>query len=206
MRNDFAAKGARRAFTLVELLVVIAIIGVLAAILLPALNAALQRADRARAQHEVAQIRDSIAAYYGEYGTMPSPDPQGTQDYSYGSKSCTRQQNAVMNILRGIDTANNSRGLVFLDVSRDAMEGTDKDGNVYEEDDGYYLDPWGNPYMIAMDCDYDGTLQVSDLGSPADDYARTLSPGGDGRFPGLTSAVMSYGADPARASSFIVSW
>ncbi|HDL77661.1 MAG TPA: type II secretion system protein [Lentisphaerae bacterium] len=198
--------GKRSGFTLIELLVVIAIIGVLAAILMPALNSALERADRAKAAHQLGQIRAAVQAYYGEYGTMPSPDPQGTTDYAYGSKSCSHKQNAVMNILRGKDTTNNYRGLIFLTVPEDCLTGTDKDGNSYTEADGYYLDPWGNPYMIAMDCNYDGTLQITGLDDPAQDYVRELSVGDDGIFRGLTIGVMSYGPDSERLDSFMTSW
>jgi prepilin-type N-terminal cleavage/methylation domain-containing protein len=63
---------ARRGFTLVELLVVIAIIGILVALLLPAIQAAREAARRSQCQNNLRQLSLGVLNYESSYKELPA--------------------------------------------------------------------------------------------------------------------------------------
>jgi len=103
MKNKTSEPRRREgAFTLIELLVVIAIIGILAALLLPAIGKAKTSAKEKMAQTDMANLTAAISQYYNEYSMLPvstnalaaaallhnplNPTGPVGSDFTYGTK------------------------------------------------------------------------------------------------------------------------
>lgn len=187
--NWKTVKQSRPGFTLIEMLTVVAVIAILVAMLFPAIGAVRKKADRAKAQAEANSIASAIKSYYTEYGKWPvAATSQGGADKVY-----TNNADIVRVLLaNNADDPNlndvlNPRKIVFLDGRNTMKNGTPGIGPDFN-----YCDPWGKPYVIAMDLNYDNKVDVSSSpvsgSSPVSVY--------DPFIPnGLGVAVFSSGAD-----------
>ena len=197
-----ALRTGKRGFTLIELLVVIAIIAILAAMLVPVLSTAKNKAKVRQAQMEIGQILTAIRSYESTYnrfpisseamtaiGTYNATVPDGLkEDFTCGTykvqcagmttpgafkspggsfqilSHCTYQTNnaEVMAILLDMETYANGAPTVnkghIKNPQRTALLNAKSVGDAVSPGvgiDGVYRDPWGNPYIISFDLNYD---------------------------------------------------
>ena len=83
--NSAHPKRAPRAFTLIELLVVIAIIAILAAMLLPALSSAKEKAMRTSCMNNLRQIGVGVANYTADNSDFMPPLKWRDGNHQYAS-------------------------------------------------------------------------------------------------------------------------
>lgn len=95
------SKTGRNGFTLVELLVVIAIIGILVALLLPAVQAAREAARRTQCKNSIRQISLGVALYESARGELP-PGRFGCDDVNGQNADCDRTDNPFHNPTSGL--------------------------------------------------------------------------------------------------------
>jgi prepilin-type N-terminal cleavage/methylation domain-containing protein len=183
------------AFTLIELLTVIAIIGILAALLLPALAAVQKHAQITKARLQVKEIATDIQGYDNAYSRFPISDNAQAaaiaagSDLTYGGTFQTPAGPPMtVGTLVAAAVLNNAEVIAILMNATSYGNGLPTVNANYVKNpqrtifltprmtgdtsspgvgmDGVYRDPWGNPYLISMNLGTVGLCQDSFYKSP----------------------------------------
>jgi prepilin-type N-terminal cleavage/methylation domain-containing protein len=168
-----------RAFTLIELLVVMAIIAILVGLLFPAFKAVQNQARSTQAKNDLTQIVNAVNAFYTDYGKYPLV----TADTIYGPSGTPN--NLLFSVLRGLDATNNPRQIVFINPPYVKAPTNPRSGiatqvttiNSIAVAIGDFVDPWGTPYNVAIDGDYNN---------------QTANPYPDGSAGGIATTTPAY--------------
>jgi prepilin-type N-terminal cleavage/methylation domain-containing protein len=142
-------------FTLIELLVVITVIAVLLGLLFPVFRGVQERAKKLQARNDLTQIVTAVNAFSTEYGKYPVPDGIDADGYTVGDTGTSSRD--VFDALRGVTSSLNPRRIAFINPPEVKDRNRPRSG-VVPAPNGQFYDPWGRPYVLRMDTDYDGQI------------------------------------------------
>ena len=145
-------------FTLVELLVVIAIIGVLVALLLPAVQAAREAARRAQCTNNMKQLGLAVLMYEESHKTLPAGSYGWYSNMSQGHTYTPRHQGNIL-----------MRLLPYLEQQAvyDALAQAYDDPSVKESADGFKRDLVWPLFADGSDI---GAIEIAAFVCPSDDH------------------------------------
>ena len=117
-------------------------------------HGAMDKARRIVAKNDAVQIASAVLLFETEYGKLP-PGGSGSTDPGDVNAELMRVLTATEEQGEGVKLFN-PRKISYLDVNA-TVEGSKRSGT---NSDGTFVDPWGNPYQIVMDVEFDNEITV----------------------------------------------
>jgi type II secretory pathway pseudopilin PulG len=111
-------------------------------------------AKKTQAKNDLVQIVTAVNAFYTEYGKYPLPAGQSGDEYTCGTTGISTK--ALFDALRGINPILNPRQIEFIKPA-DA-KATPPRGGIGPQGDEQFYDPWGKPYVVRIDADYNNQM------------------------------------------------
>ena len=169
-------------FSLVELLTVIAVIAILAGILIPTVGAVKESGRATQALTEAKGIHLAIKSFQNDHKYLPAKSTEENKDIVYwgSSAAVTPAANASVTITENatLDASYLTLFDTICYVDHDDITKTpasDSDAKKFNKKAKKYLtapttyygsettngyrDPWGRPYIIYLDTNYDGKIE-----------------------------------------------
>jgi prepilin-type N-terminal cleavage/methylation domain-containing protein len=142
-------------FTLIEVMTAVAIILILMAMLFPVVKVVRDIARKQKAQTEVASLYHAFKQYYNDYSRWPtnlmgSDTGLNIEDNMPGIAVGTN----LIQVFAGVDVnGQNPRQVVYWEAPPGSVSSN-----------GFFIDPWREPYKYMCDFNYDGTLHMELVG------------------------------------------
>lgn len=138
----------KHGFTLIEMLVVIAIIGLLSAILIPAVGKGLASSKKRRADMEIQALKTAIEQFYDDHHYMPYWKSE--KDSKLGDDVDSSGDAGIHDIVMQILTGSNVLKKAYI-----TFKSTDG------FDDYRFKDPWKQDYVVILDRNNDGITEYA---------------------------------------------
>jgi hypothetical protein len=125
---------------------------------------AKEKAKIVAARTDMSSIASAVGSYQTTYTLAPTPKPLPNNadlsiDYSFSETNS--DVIAILMDFDGLANANHARNPQKHSFLNAKLKPGKQSGAI-SSDDYNYRDPWGNPYIIAFDLDYDNKVWIPD--------------------------------------------
>lgn len=150
----------RKGLTMIEMLVVIAILATLGSIGYGVIFGRLKQGKIVRAQSVIKSISEGVNGFHSKYGSLPGmQDETGGEDVEFATDDNESIEFLKELLARG--GVVNRENKIYIDIDDAGSE--EVDGVVWTSsgEPESIIDPFGKPYRIKLDSNYDNEIELS---------------------------------------------